>query len=181
MKSAILLLIAFLNCMNSRCQVMTSEEQALFDLIMNYRKTKNLPSIPFSPSLTIVAQTHAKDLAENNPDQGRCNLHSWSGKGNWSQCCYTDDHAKAQCMWNKPSELTSYSGNGYEISAWSSEDITAEEALSMWKSSPGHHACVINSGIWKQPWQAMGVGIYQGYALVWFGNEVDPLSQSRKK
>lgn len=161
-------------------QQMSAEEQSLFNQIMSYRKSKNLPPIPFSPLLTIVAQTHAKDLAENNPDQGRCNLHSWSNKGNWSPCCYTDDHAKAQCMWNKPSELTTYRSNGYEISAWSSEDITASEALEMWKGSPGHHACIINSGIWKESWQAIGIGIYQGYALVWFGNEPD-LSATKSK
>jgi uncharacterized protein YkwD len=151
-------------------QQLSQEEQSLYNLIMQYRKTKNLPPIPLSPSLTIVAQTHAHDLADNNPDQGRCNLHSWSNKGSWSACCYTDDHAKAQCMW--------YKGNGYEISAWSSDDISASKALDLWKSSPGHHAVIINSGIWNSSWQAIGIGIYGGYALVWFGNEPD--SQSKK-
>jgi hypothetical protein len=180
MNSIPFIFILLLTCIGAQSQHMTTEEQALFDLIMKYRKSKSLPPIPFSPALTIVAQTHAKDLTENNPDQGRCNLHSWSNKGIWSPCCYTGDHAKAQCMWDKPRELTSYRGNGYEISAWSSDDITAAEALEMWKGSPGHHACVINSGIWKESWQAIGIGIYQGYALVWFGNEPD-LSVAKSK
>jgi uncharacterized protein YkwD len=155
------------------CQNLSQEEQALFDLIMQYRKSKNLPPIPLSPSLTFVAQAHARDLFENSPDQGRCNLHSWSNRGKWTPCCYTDDHANANGMWVKPSELTSYRGRGYEIAAWSSEEISANTALDLWKSSPGHHACIINSGIWKTPWKAIGIGIYNGYALVWFGHEAD--------
>ena len=174
----ILIALLLTNSLLGQGQQLSQEEQSLYNLIMQYRKTKNLPPIPLSPSLTIVAQTHAHDLADNNPDQGRCNLHSWSNKGSWSACCYTDDHAKAQCMWDKPSELTSYKGNGYEISAWSSDDISASKALDLWKSSPGHHAVIINSGIWNSSWQAIGIGIYGGYALVWFGNEPD--SQSKK-
>jgi len=152
-------------------QTLTSEEQVLYDIIMEYRRSLKLPVIPLSTSLTIVAQTHARDLNDNQPDQGICNLHSWSNKGKWKACCYTDDHAQANGMWSKPSELTSYSGYGYEIAAWSSERITAEAALAMWKSSPGHHSLIINRGPWNQKWQAIGIGIYEGYALVWFGNE----------
>lgn len=74
-------------------------------------------------------------------------------------------------MWSKPGELTTYTGYGYEIAAWSSEAITAVEALDLWKSSPGHHSLIINRGPWNQKWEAIGIGIYEGYALVWFGNE----------
>jgi hypothetical protein len=36
---------------------------------------------------------------------------------------------------------------------------------------------MINRGIWsKVHWKAVGVGIYQGYACVWFGEEEDPHS-----
>jgi uncharacterized protein YkwD len=160
-------------------QVLNEEERRLYDLIMSYRKSCNLPMIPISESLTYVAQVHARDLSDNNPVQGHCNLHSWSDKGTWRKCCYTDNHAKAECMWSKPSELTEYSGNGYEIAAWSSEDISAEVALEIWKGSPGHHACIINKGIWNDPWMAIGIGIYEGYALVWFGNEEDVKSKKK--
>jgi uncharacterized protein YkwD len=73
-------------------------------------------------------------------------------------------------MWNKPSELTSYAGYGYEIALQSSVGASAKQALERWKGSPGHHACIINKGIWKQPWQAIGICIFEGYALVWFGH-----------
>jgi hypothetical protein len=123
----------FLVCGELLAQQFTSEEQKLYDLIMDYRKGKGLPSIPFSCSLTKVAQAHVKDLHLNKPDQNTCNMHSWSSKGSWSSCCYTDDHAEAECMWDKPREMTDYEGNGYEIAFGSyGMDATAYMALSVW-------------------------------------------------
>ncbi len=171
MKGILLLFSICLSINRLHSQTLSADEQALFDIIMDYRRSLNLPLIPISRSLTLVAQTHAHDLNNNQPDQGVCNLHSWSNKGKWKACCYTDDHAQANGMWSKPGELTTYTGYGYEIAAWSSEAITAEEALDLWKSSPGHHSLIINSGPWLKKWQAIGIGICNGYALVWFGNE----------
>jgi hypothetical protein len=42
---------------------LSPDEQELYDLIMDYRTAESLDTIPFSPSLTLVAQTHAEDLA----------------------------------------------------------------------------------------------------------------------
>ena len=146
---------------------------------MEYRYSKGLSKIPFSKSLTFVAQTHVKDLANNKPDLGDCNAHSWSNKGKWTPCCYTSDHARAKCMWDKPSELTSYKGSGYEIAcgdnACCSEFImTADYALKSWKKSSGHNAVIINQGVWRNSsWKAIGIGIYKGFAVVWFGEERD--------
>lgn len=155
-------------------QTLTAEETALYTLIMSYRKEKGLPAIPLSKSLTLVAQTHVKDLETNRPVTGSCNLHSWSDKGTWTPCCYTPDHTKAQCMWSKPAELTSYKGNGFEISYGGSNfTATAQGALNSWKTSSGHNAVIINAGMWSTPWNAIGIGIYGGYAVVWFGNEED--------
>jgi uncharacterized protein YkwD len=155
----------------------TEEEQKLYELIMKYRESKGLPLIPLSKSLTYVAQQHVIDLAENKPNKGDCNFHSWSKKGKWKGCCYTDDHKRAECMWNKPRELTSYEGNGYEIATGYDDSIThmdAETALEGWKTSPAHNSVIINSGIWRKPaWKSIGVGVYKGFAVVWFGNEED--------
>lgn len=160
-------------------QSLSEEEKKLYDKIMEYRKEKNLPPIPLSKSLTIVAQEHVKDLVNNKPDLGDCNTHSWSSKGNWTACCYTSDHKEAACMWNKPSELTPYNGKGYEIACGSNDCcsdfvMTSEYALMKWQGSPGHNAVIINSGRWKKiKWQAIGIGIYKGFAVVWFGKELD--------
>jgi hypothetical protein len=147
----------------------------LFGEINAYRVENGLEEIPMSKSLTKVAETHVKDLVENQPVKGNCNMHSWSDKGSWTSCCYTPDHASADCMWNKPRELTSYKGNGYEIAAWYSIDITPEMALKLWKESSGHNNVILNKDVWKDlEWKAMGAAIYQGYAVVWFGEETDP-------
>ena len=152
-----------------------SEEKKLYDLIMEYRKEKNLESIPLSAKLTLVAQTHAKDLSENyDPFNGKCNLHSWSKKGKWESCCYTDDHKRAECMWSKPKEIAGYESSGYEISYYSGAGANAEEGLAGWKESKGHNQIIINDGMWKQlKWNSVGVGIYKEYGVVWFGELKD--------
>jgi hypothetical protein len=155
-------------------QELSTEEQKLYHLIMEYRKENNLSEIPLSKSLTFVAQTHVNDLQNNQPEKGNCNMHSWSNKGDWSACCYTSDHAQAKCMWNKPKELTSYTGNGFEIASWRSTGISALNALIGWKKSPGHNEVILNKSIWKNStWKAVGIGIYGNYAVVWFGDVVD--------
>lgn len=151
----------------------SADEAELLELIDAYRAMNGLPSIPISTSMMIVAQTHAEDLAVNNPVTRECNLHSWSDAGTWGGCCYTDDHAQAQCMWDKPRELTDYEGDGFEISA--SGTPTALSALTAWQGSPGHNDVIINAGIWADyPWGAIGAGMNNGYAVVWFGVAADP-------
>jgi uncharacterized protein YkwD len=155
---------------------LTKEEKKLYDLIMEYRKSKGLEAIPLSPKLILVAQTHARDLADNydfNP-KNKCNPHSWSEKGKWTSCCYTNDHKKASCMWTKPQEIAGYAGSGFEIAYYSSLGASAQEGIDGWKISPGHNPLLINSGTWsKTKWQAIGVGIYKEYGLVWFGELTD--------
>ena len=150
----------------------SGEEKKLYDLINDYRKKHKLPAIPLSKSLSYVAKEHVKDLSLNHPDKGGCNLHSWSPKGKWTACCYTDDHKKASCMWNKPSELTSYKSNGYEIACMGVN--TAEAALDCWKGSPGHNDVILNHTLWKtMKWNAIGIGMHEQYAVVWFGTVSD--------
>ncbi len=159
---------------------LTANEMRLFELITQYRKDKGLPYIPLSIQLSYVAQVHAKDLFVNHPDKNGCNMHSWSSNGKWTPCCYTPDHKQANCMWNKPRELTNYDSEGFEIShnTWHSDDanytVTATEALAGWKGSEPHNDIILNKSIWKtEKWNAIGIGVYKGYAVVWFGRVVD--------
>lgn len=154
-------------------QKLSSDEQELFRLIMEYRASKGLPKVALSQSLTLVAQLHSKDLSENRPDQGECNGHSWSNKGEWTACCYTSDHAQASCMWDKPKELTRYKFPGYEISCVGGASLSPSIALDTWKKSKHHNAVIVNRDIWEAPWKAIGIGMYKGYATVWFGHEPD--------
>jgi len=154
------------------------EEAKLYDLIMQYRAENGLPEIPKSKSLNYVAQIHVKDLYENfSTFDAQCNYHSWSDKGSWSACCYTNNPDKEQnrCVWNKAGELTSYVGSVHEVAAkTSAPQITAERALDAWKNSPPHNAIILNGNDWNiRTWRAIGVGIYRTFSAVWFGEEPD--------
>lgn len=76
-------------------------------------------------------------------------------------------------MWKKPRELINYPASGFEIEARGR--ATAQAALSGWRSSPKHNAVLVNRGDWRRfEWEALGVGMHEGYAVVWFGREPDP-------
>jgi len=155
---------------------LSADEQQLYDQIMEYRASNGLPPIPLSNSLTYVAKSHVYDLANNYTLNDTCNMHSWSSKGAWSGCCYTSDHAKASCMWDKPREMTPYSENGYEIayggcSTSACARVTAESALNGWKGSSGHNAVILNQGGWDKKWEAIGIGMNRNYAVAWFGRQ----------
>ncbi len=155
-------------------QSLTDEETKLYNMIIEYRAAYGLPAIPLSKSLTTVAKIHVNDLEDNFVDDGVCNMHSWSSKGNWTPCCYTSDHAQAKAMWSKPKELTKYTGYGFEIAhGGKGYTATAVSALNGWKSSTLHNDLILNHGRWDRKWNAIGVGIYGGYAVVWFGWDFD--------
>lgn len=181
---SVAMLTTVLGLSSMRAQVVdvqpSQAELELYELIMQYRAENGLPRIPLSASLTYVAQTHAKDVYTYYDEIPRgCNPHSWSGHGSWTKCDYYPDHRNGAGMWSKPRELTPYKGNGFEISTYytppSSGTMTPQGALSSWKSSSAHNAVILNQGIWyDNDWQAIGIGIYRGYACVWFGEEKDP-------
>ena len=149
-----------------------ADAEELVELVNAYRVSQGLPAIPQSNALMLVAYSHAEDLHINRPDGGSCNMHSWSDLGEWSGCCYTADHAEAECMWDKPRELTDYPGNGYENAAGGVGPITPAQALTAWQGSAGHNDVILNQGVWaSHPWQALGAAVYGDYAVLWFGEE----------
>lgn len=160
---------------------LSAEEVQLARMVNEYRTSLGLPAVTLSSSLSQVARLHATDASANYRLSKTCNMHSWSDQGSWRGCCYSPNHSDMDCMQLKPKELTSYPGRGYEISymRWwddgSPAPVNAQDALAGWKRSPGHHQVMVNQGIWKQVnWQAMGVGVANGYACLWFGQEKDP-------
>lgn len=159
---------------------LNNTEVELAKQINEYRESRNLPAISLSASLSLVARVHVYDLARNYKHGKSCNLHSWSSEEYWSSCCYTSDHRRAACMWDKPRELTEYTGDGYEIAFYSnypynSPYAEAFEVLKGWKESKGHHELIVNKGKWDTAdWKALGVGAYGGFVVVWFGEKTDP-------
>lgn len=156
------------------------DEAALAALANQYRQNNGLPAVPVSFSLSSVAQWHVWDLRANAPHQGACNLHSWSNArpAIWQAMCYTADHAQAAQMWNKPRQVTgnAYASEGYEIAAYATPSISPALALTLWQNSAGHNDVLLNRNAWAGlTWRAMGVGLFQGYAVIWFGTLNDPL------
>lgn len=159
---------------------LSNKEARLYYLVNAYRESLGLQKLSLSVSLTQVARTHVADSNAYHPEtlydsRGiKGNLHSWSGNGSWIPVVYTPDHNYAHLMWSKPGELTSYTGDGFEISAGSSGyNLTPETALNLWKGSSGHNAVMTTSGMWGNL-KTMGVAIDGGYAHIWFGSDADP-------
>jgi len=152
------------------------EAEELVALVNAYRQQSGKPSIPLSPSMCTVGDLHVKDLATNAPHApAGCTLHSWSNRGAWTPCCYTANNAQAECMWDKPQELTVYPGYGFETAALFGDAITPAKALEMWKASAPHNEVILSQGIWSDPpWGSIGAGLQDGYAVLWFGVETDP-------
>ncbi|MFH1121543.1 MAG: SPOR domain-containing protein [Bacteroidota bacterium] len=150
-----------------------SEEEALYNLINNYRRINRLPAIPFSRSLSYVARIHAIDLSLNRPDFGGCNPHSWSAKGNWKPCCYAHDKSREICMNEKPKEITGYKSKGWEMVYSAGEEARATDAFDLWKGLGLANDYLLNTGKWIKPWKALGIGFYGDYACVWFGEGDD--------
>ena len=146
------------------------EEQRLYELITQYRDRNGLPRISLAPSLNLVANRHVQDLGKNIGTLTH----------GWSNCPYNaGDRASYPCMWEAPQRLgTPYPGFGYENAYWSSARATANSALQSWQGSSAHNAVILNQGIWQDnDWQALGIGIYGSYAVLWFGEEVDPAAE----
>lgn len=155
---------------------LSKKEIMLYDSINNYRAENGLHKIALSLKLSKVAQIHCEDLEENYKMNNVCNLHSWSAASTkWKSCCYTSNHKKAACMWDKPKELAGYESPGYEIAYYNSNVFSSYHPLERWKESKkGHNKVIINKGQWsKVNWKAIGIGLTEHYACVWFGSITD--------
>lgn len=147
------------------------EELRLYEMVNQYRWQNGLPSIPLSPALTRVANRHVRDLAANI---GYVTL-------SWSDCRYNyNDPSSWNCMWQAPQRLgTAYNAPSYEIAAARGYKIFALTALQQWQQHSTYNAAMLNQYQWQIPWQAVGVGIYQRYAVLWLGRELDPLTTTQ--
>jgi len=168
------------SCTQDQVATIVSGLVELSEEINKYRQQNGLSAIPISDDLTAVALKHCMDLNTYHPEQ-TCgdagNLHSWSGNGNWAGangkgawkgCCYKPDHSNAECMWDKPKEITNYPGDGFEITHWETSTVTAQSALNSWKTSKqGHNEVMLDIG-WG-PWKALGAAFIGNYACAWFG------------
>ena len=155
---------------------LTKDEYKLYNLINAYRKQFKQPEIPLSTSLSFIAKIHVRDLCEHRPDTSYCNMNSWSDKGPWTSCCHSKFSQNPGCILNKPRELTTYKGEGHELSYWDSQAANPDTVFSFWLSIEDARNIILNQNKWNtKGWQALGVGIYNGYASVWVGETLDSL------
>lgn len=157
---------------------LTKEEYRLYSIINEYRAKHGLNVIPVSRSLCYVAKIHARDLYSNRPDTGFCSLNSWSDKGQWTACCHSRYTPNPSCIVNKPAELTKYPGEGHEICYWDSEALQPDSIFKFWLSVEPARELLLNQKKWSNfTWNAMGVGLYKGYASVWVGGLPDTVPE----
>ncbi len=155
------------------------EADPITEAINALRAERRLPRVPWSPELTRVAELHVLDLEAHFAAFGpECNGHSWSDDGPWSGCCYTDDHAEAECMWHKPAELSAYPDFGFEIMVrGGGAALDAQDAMTLWLGSPPHLAVILSEPPWDdEPWQALGGALSPNFGAAWFGKVPDPSS-----
>ena len=161
---------------------MTQADISLATLANNHRAAHGLPRLTISKSLNTVAQWHVADskyAMDNNRFQANssCNLHSWIGIPNapYGSCCYYPDHRNASCIWDKPRELTSYTGHGFELAAHGFS--TVERAMTGFINSSSHNDVLLNRGAWANyPFKSIGVGVDLNRQVfyIWLGQETDP-------
>ena len=155
---------------------LTEDEYRLYELINAHRMVNGLKEIPLSASLSFVARTHVIDLYTNHPDTSICNLNSWSDKGDWTACCHNKYVPQEKCIRNKPKELTGYTGEGYELTYAEVFKTNADTVFRFWKKIDEANEFLLNEGPWeKKTWRAIGVGIYNSYAVVWMGQRTDAM------
>ncbi|NET49544.1 MAG: hypothetical protein F6K09_12670 [Merismopedia sp. SIO2A8] len=143
------------------------EEARLYRQINQYRAENGVPPIPPSQSLSLVANRHVLDLKENIGEL----THSWSDAD-----YDNNDSSTWVTMWEAPQRLgTEYDDNGFENAFFSSAGATAAAALEGWQNSDGHNDVLLNLDVWSDSeWQALGIGIYEEYAVMWVGESIDP-------
>lgn len=152
---------------------MNGFEQQLYSLIDTYRSENEAHTIEHSKKLTFVAKLHARDLYHNRIDKDSCSMQSWSDKGFWNACCFSErDNSKQTCMWDKPKEITGYAGKAYEVIYNGGSE--PKRIMELWKGSSFYSDILKNSGRYAdKDWAAVGIGQYKNVTVVWFGEVED--------
>jgi hypothetical protein len=155
-------------------------EERLVEFINALRKQNRMPEIALSASLSFVAKTHIADLQRNRPDTSICSTASWSDQGIWTACCYQGYVLKNECMWDKPKELTPYTFRGYELSYYDEGIIEVDKLWELWLSTEEVVDMFLTRGKHTdKKWAAVGVGISDNFASVWFGQRADAKGKPR--
>jgi hypothetical protein len=160
----------------------SQDEIILYNMINDMRRQGKMQPIPLSSDLCIVAHTHIEDLIKWKPQEKGRSLQSWSNSGNWTSCDDPKDPSGIKCMKSKPKEITGYPGNGYELIFWGEDKATPADAADLWQQVEASSDMILCRGKWKGfQWKALGVGLKDGYAVLWLGDKIDKKSHESNK
>lgn len=142
---------------------LNQSEKELYRIVNEYRVKNNLPLVPLSESLSIVANRHLLDIS--------LNLKTFTH--GWSNCPYDIKNTDTwKCVFDAPKRLkVEYDGKAYEnLYRNNNGNATPVLALEAWKKSPMHNALILNLDIWNDTeFNAFGVAIIGNQAAIWFG------------
>jgi hypothetical protein len=83
-------------------------------------------------------------------------------------------------MTAKPGEITDYKEPAYEIVYWENKSATASRAFNQWRETSAARSLITNFKAWESyEWNALGVAIYKGFAILWFGEVTDKAGSLR--
>lgn len=140
-------------------------EKELYRIVNEYRAQNNLPEIPLSESLSLLANRHLLDIT--------LNLKTFTH--GWSNCPYNiKDNDTWKCVFDAPKRLkTGYDGRGFEnLYRNNGGNATPSLALAAWKKSAMHNSLILNLDNWKDTkFDAFGVAISGQFAALWFGSD----------
>lgn len=152
----------------------SKQEQELFRIVNEYRTQNNLPEVPLSSALSVVANRHLLDLEKNVKSMTH----------GWSNCPYDiKDQSTWNCVFTAPQRLgTDYAGRGYENLYHNfMQPATPALALEAWKKSPLHNSLMLNLSFFKDDvYDACGIAIRGNYAALWFGSSKGAQNNSFK-
>ncbi len=138
-------------------------EKELYKIVNEYRAQNNLPQIPISEALSVLANRHLLDISFN--------IKSFTH--GWSNCPYNiDDNDTWDCVFEAPKRLkVGYNDKGYEnLFRNNGGNATPALALAAWKKSPLHNGLILNLENWKNTkFDAFGIAINGNLAALWFG------------
>ena len=159
-----------------RCEgdEISSQEKELYQIVNDYRARNNLPLIPISESLSMVANRHLLDLV----------LNVKSLTHGWSNCAFDmNDQKSWGCALDSPKRLNSgYNGRGFEnLYRSKTGNASAVLALEAWKKSDLHNSLLLNLKTFKETrFDAFGIAINGQYAALWFGSNMSGETESVK-
>ncbi len=138
-----------------------------------YRLAHGKHWVKLNDKLNTVAKLHLENLKDSLPANRKAVPHSWFAdpKKRWEPFVYYKIKDGAPAIY-KAKEITNYNGIAAEVWAGTG-DYKPMVWLKAWSTSTGHKNTILQKGNWDDSnWTGVGVSIYNGMAVMEFGNEI---------